>query len=291
MKEVESLTNVSMSSMPQLSKVFLITEFGAPFAWTPKYLENVAKLGEYGWYWKIFTPNKYENVPANVEIVNMTIEEYSDLVEQKLGVNPKLTITKYGTPSKHITDYYIFSGVVFEDYIKDFDFWGITNMDVVYGRLDHYLPDTYLQDCDVFTDDVDAINGVFCLWRNNSEINNLFKNIPDWQNIISQSECLRCTTGVGKHTLFVSDEFMMTEIMRETSVCYKYPPYDPWHSYDRLEQHYPTPKLSIKSDGSLYEHYNDVFAEDLAYDPNFTKGYRGREILFFHFSYSKKWPL
>jgi len=273
------------------SKVFLISEFGSPFSWTDKYIENVAKLGQYGWYWKIFTPNKYENVPPNVEIVNMTIEQYAELVEKKLGIKPNFYITDKGTPSIHITDFYIFSGVVFEDYIKDFDFWGITNMDVVYGRLDHYLPDEYFRDCDVFTDDVNAINGVFCLFRNRVEINNLFRFIPNWENILKQNVCQKCITGEGEHKLYVSDEFMMTDVMKSLGdkVRYKYPPYDPLHSYDRLEQHQPKPKLEIKSDGSLYENFNDVFK--LKHDPNFTKGHRGKEIMYFHFSYTKKWPL
>lgn len=276
-----------------ITKVFLITEFGSPFSWTKQYIENIGKLGKYGWYWKIFTPNKYDNVPPNVEIVDMTAQQYSELVEKKLGIKPNLYINSRGIPSAHITDFYIFSGIVFEDYIKDFDFWGITNMDVVYGRLDHYLPDDYLRDCDVFTDDVNAINGVFCLFRNENKVNNLFRNIDVWQSILGQGPCKGCETKGDKHTLYVSDEYLLTDAMKKVDwlIRYKYPPYDPWHSYDRLEQHYPLPKLSIKEDGSLYEHFNDAFAKDLMHDHNFSKGYRGKEIMYFHFSYTKKWPL
>ena len=43
-----------------LNKTFVITEFGSPFSWTQKYIDNVQRLGEFGWHWKIFTPNKYE---------------------------------------------------------------------------------------------------------------------------------------------------------------------------------------------------------------------------------------
>lgn len=273
--------------MKPLSKVFLISEFGSPFDWTPKYLENIGKLGKYGWYWKIFTPNKYENVPENVEIVNMTAEQYSELVEKKLGYKPNIYITEKGIPSVHITDFYIFSGVVFEDYIKGFDFWGITNMDVVYGRLDHFIPDSMLENCDVFTDDVNTINGVFCLWRNVPYVNELFSRIKGWSKIITQPVCPQCTTGEGGHKLLGSDEYVMTEVMKiSTDIVYKYPLYYPLHSHDRLEQHVPGPKLEFKPDGSLWELFADTKSPNWVH----ARPFIGREILYYHFCSTKTWP-
>lgn len=270
-----------------LKKVFLITEFGKPFDWTPQYLENIAKLGKYGWYWKIFTPNQYDNVPQNVEIVNMTIEQYADLVKEKLDVRPNLFITPKGIPSVHITDFYIFSGIIFEDYIKGFDFWGITNMDVVYGRLDNFVSDTLLQDCDVFTDDVETINGVFCLWRNNKMVNNLFQLIADWRGILGQKACGGCLHG-GEHKIFASDEIVMTEVMKRVKdkVRYRYPQYYPWSSHDRLEIHVPVPKLKMEEDGSLWELIYDTESRDwMHHIPCF-----GREILYYHFQKTKNYP-
>ena len=271
-----------------MRKVFLITEFGSPFEWTSKYIENAGKLGQYGWHWKIFTPNKYENLPDNVEIIDMTCEQYGELVEKKLGVKTNLRTLPQGKPSVHITDFYIFSGIVFEDYTKGFDFWGITNMDVLYGRLDHFVSDQLLQDCDVFTDDVETINGVFCLFRNNERVNNLFRLIKNWKDIVGQRECGACVTDGHQHRIFASDEIVMTDIMKEVKdhVRYRYPQYYPWSSHDRLEIHVPTPKLSLKEDGSLWELIGDTKTKNWEHHRPFI----GREIMYYHFQDTKQYP-
>jgi len=274
-----------------LNKVFLISEFGAPFEWTQKYIDNVAKLEPFGWKWKIFTPNKYVDVPKNVEIVDMTIEQYTELVEKKLGVKPNMFITEKGVPSVHVTDFYPFSGVIFEDYIKDADFWGITNMDVVYGRLDHFLPDSALEDCDVFTDDVATINGVFSLYRNNEMVNNMFRHVPEWQKVLESIPCKKCVEGgETTHTLYGFDEYTMTQVMRmlveKTDIRYKFPPYYPVHSHDRLENHVPDIKLEFQADGSLWELYKDMKSPNWIH----ARPQIGREVFYFHFCDTKKWP-
>lgn len=270
-----------------LKKVFLITEFGKPFDWTPQYIKNCGTLAKYGWYWKIFTPNKYENLPPNVEIIDMTAEQYADLVLNKLGIKPNLFLSPKGIPSVHITDFYIFSGKVLEDYIRGFDFWGITNMDVVYGRLDRFIPDQLLNDCDVFTDDVETINGVFCLWRNNITVNNLFKLIKNWKLIIGQKTCDGCM-GDGEHSIFASDEVVMTEVMKRVKdkIRYRYPSYYPWSSHDRLEIHVPVPKLKMEKDGSLWELIRDTKTKNWEHHIP----YFGREILYYHFQDTKQYP-
>jgi len=272
-----------------MQKVFLITEFGSPFSWTEKYIENTGKLGSTGWHWKIFTPNKYDNLPPNVEIVDMTAEQFAELVEKKLGVKPNMFTTKSGVPSVHITDFYVASGIIFEDYIKGFDFWGITNMDIVYGRLSHFVPDSLLEHCDIFSDDINTINGIFCLFRNTPKVNNLFKEIPDWQAKFTQQPCKKCLGEGGNHTLFGTDEYDLTNVVRKKTfeeLKFLFPLYYPMHGHDRLEHQVPEPKLSIKEDGSLWELSSDVAHPNWAH----ARPLIGREILLYHFMRTKCWP-
>jgi len=277
-----------------MKKTFLITEFGAPFSWTDKYIQNCGQLEKYGFYWKIFTPNKYENVPANVEIVDMNTEQFCDLVEKKLEVRPNMYITDKGCPSVHITDFYVFSGAIFEDYLTDSDWWGITNMDVVYGRLDHFIPDSELEKYDIWTDDVNAINGVFSLWRNTPKVNKLFLVLADWKEIIGQPVCDKCCgqdVDNKGHSLYGSDEYHMTNVMKDPRILaeirYGYPKYYPIHSYDRLETQVPDVKLEMKDDGSLWELSNDTRPPVWEH----THKHFGREVGYYHFGVTKKWPL
>ena len=157
-----------------MKKIFLQTQFGSSHEWSNEYFQNVAKLGATGWHWYIFTPNKYENIPNNVKIIPMTIEEFDTLMEKKIGVNPH-NYLKNGVPSKNVSDFYVVHGKIFEDYISDADYWGFTNWDIVYGDLSKFIPDEILAKCDIFSDEINTINGIFTLVRNNEKMNNLFK--------------------------------------------------------------------------------------------------------------------
>lgn len=274
-----------------LKKCFLITQFGNSHEWTQEYIDGVQHLAKDGWSWKIFTPNKLES-KGNVEIIPMDTEQFNSLVEEKLGVRPNFYITKIGVPSVHVTDFYIFSGIIFEDYIKDVDYWGITNMDVVYGRLSKFLPDEDLSKYEVWSDDINTINGVFCLWKNTEKVNNLFRKVPNWERVISQPACRACIEGdSNSHNLYGSDEIIMTELMRALGhsgeVAFGYPPYYAFHSHDRLEQHVPEVRLEVTPDSALWELFRDTLGPDWVHG----KSCIGKEIMYFHFSRTKKWPL
>jgi hypothetical protein len=268
-----------------MKKCFIILEFGKPFEWTQKYIDHVQHLEKYGWYWKIFTPNAYES-KGNVEVVPMTMDQFNDLVGKKLGVRPSLSLLPKGIPNFHISDLFVMCGVIFEDYLKDFDFWGTIGLDCVVGRLDHFVPDSELELSDVWTDDIGQFNANFALWRNTPEINNLFKEIGQWEDAVLQGDCPGCTNG-GTHFLWATDELFMSKILEsKTDIRYCQPPYYLIHGHDRLEIHKPKAKLEIKDDGSLWELIADTEPGGGRRHPLF-----GREIAYYHFSSTKEWPL
>lgn len=273
-----------------LKKTFAITMFGSSFPWIQEYIDHVQHLAKYGWEWKIFTPNKDVKTKGNVEIVDMDTDQFVDLCEKTIGVRPNLYITKNGRPSVHVTDFYVASGLIFEEYLKHSDYWGITNLDVVYGRLDHFLPDTLLEQCDIMTDDKGAINGVFSLYRNKVNINNLFREIENWEQKFTLPPCPQCVEGKGEHILAGTDEYDMSVIAQNAAdqkrIFYMMPQYYAFHSHDRLEQHVPEVKLEIKPDGSLFELFRDVNPPQWIH----AKPFLGREIGYFHFPVTKKWP-
>jgi hypothetical protein len=268
-----------------MKKCLILLEFGNPLGWTQKFIDQVQHLAYYGWSFLIFTPNKYES-KGYIKVVPMTIEGFNNLVEQKLGINPGMVITDKGIPSFHITDFYVMLGKIFEDYLKGYDFWGTIGNDCVVGRLDHFVPDSELEDCDVWTDDIGQFNANFALWRNEEKINTLFKKIPEWKSAVGQSPCAGCL-GIGEHGLYVTDEIGMSRVMKEIpEIRWKHPKYYPIHSHDRLENHVPIPKLEIKDDGSLWE-----LLEDTSTGMGRRWPFFGREIGYFHFSGLKAWPI
>lgn len=258
-----------------LKKVFLQTQFGSPHAWTEQYFENVRRLAQFGWSLKVFTPNPWKS-EGNIEIIPMTVEEYDGLLLKHCGVSAG-NYLKDGVPAKLVSDHYPAFGQIFQDYIQGFDFWSFTNWDVVYGRLDHFVPDTVLESCDVWSDEVNGINGIFTLMRNDPKINNLFRFVPAWERSFTV------------HEPCAFDEFQMTHAIRALAargmVRFQHPPYFPFHSYDRLIQHRPKPNLYFENDGALIERY-----EDRVHFPNEKRCF-GREIFLFHFSRTKVYPI
>jgi len=264
-----------------MKKVFIILMFGTPFPWIQQFINSVQHLEKYGWYWKIYTPHAIQS-KGNVEIIKMDINQFCELVGKKTNIKPVIYITPKGIPSVHVTDYMVAYGKIFENYLIGYDFWGMMGgPDILFGRLDHFLPDSYLRDCDVFTDDPIAINGCFTLFRNKKGINKLYEQIHGWKELFNLPECRKCVYGTGTHILAGTDEYGMTEVMKTSKLRYKHPRWFPLHGHDRLPH-----KIELKSDGSLWE-----VTPDKAPSWEYANPYFGREILFYHFSQSKTWPL
>jgi len=164
-------------------KCFIVMLFGKPIEWIEQYKANVATLRKYGFEWLILTD----------------VEDFKAKVRKALGVDPCLdpNSTKYW-------DYRPFLGLILADELRGFDFWGHTDHDVIYGRLDRWVTDDLLGSVDVFSNDPNACCGFFTLYRNNGVTNRL---------------CLELNGGAWGQTLetdqvFVSDEVGMTEVVR-----------------------------------------------------------------------------
>lgn len=252
-------------------KVILNLMFGEPFSWLEQYLDNVEHLHKDGYYWHIYTPHKIKP-RKNVEIIPMTLEDFDKLVIKYTGINPQ-NYMEEGRPHKLTSDMYPAYGWILQDYIKDFDYWGHTNWDVVYGDIAKFIPDSEIEKYQIWSDTPREINGVWTLYKNDKETNNLFREIPEWEKMFRE------------HELFYLDETHFTHTMRkleaESRVKWGYPKHYQLLGYDRFTKHKPEPQLEFKEDGALYE-----------IDTDLVTGARvGREIPMFHFSYTKKWPL
>lgn len=267
--------------MTALKKVFLLPQFGPPHPWTAEYLEHIRTLAPYGWHWKILTPHKYES-SGNVEIVPMTFADFDTRVERATGVQTGNVLDDAGLPAKLVSDYYPAFGEIFADLLDGVDYWSITNWDVVYGRMDHFLPDSTLAKYDLWSDDRGHINSLFCFYRNTARVNRLYQRVPGWREMFQYDG--RQIVGFDESHFNLAVRGMAVR----QEIAFGHPPYFALHSYDRLVQHQPTPNLSIAPDGALIECFDDDYGPLAGYAP--WRGFFGREIMYFHFIRSKRWP-
>ena len=129
----------------------------------------------------IITDNKetIENKPENVRIIHKTIEEIKDTAFEKLGFAVSID-----SPYK-LNDYKPAYGFLFPEIIKSYDFWGHSDLDIVYGDVRAFLPDEMLAEYDFISLRHDYTSGCFCLYRNNQKMNTLFKRSKDYELVLS----------------------------------------------------------------------------------------------------------
>lgn len=153
-------------------------------------------------------------------------------------------------------------GVIFEKELKGYDFWGHTGLDVAYGRLDRFVSDEYLSDCDIFGNDPGAICGPFSLYRNTLKINRLFRQYPNWQALLESEQ------------MHGFDEIEFNGVVQRASdageIRFKSAF---WQSHDVQPGHNPTPQMSLLPDGALFDRVTQ------------------QETMMFHFHRYRQWPI
>jgi hypothetical protein len=135
--------------------------------------------------WILFTDqDSPERLPDNVRQALLSREEFSWLVEQKLGL-PGFLLPK---PYK-ICDLRPAFGRIFEDYIEGYDLFGFGDLDVVYGNLRIFLTDEVLSHS-IVSFHPQHISGHFSLFANSEENRNLHLKIEGWREKFSQPQSL-----------------------------------------------------------------------------------------------------
>jgi len=114
---------------------------------------------------------------SNVKIIPLTLEEFNNLASQKLELSINLT------DGYKLCDLKPAYGVIFEDYLKCYDFWGHCDIDVIWGRISHFLTEAILHDFDVIGTKRTNLVGHFALYRNSGITKDLFRQTDDYKNV------------------------------------------------------------------------------------------------------------
>lgn len=127
-----------------------------------------------------FTDQKIDfKLPKNVIHVPFLLKDFNHLASQKLNLSVKL---KY--PYK-LCDYKPLYGHIFEDYLSEADFWGYSDMDMIFGRIDSFLSRPVLNTYDIITSRKDSFAGNFTLFKNNDTTKYLYREANNWKTIIT----------------------------------------------------------------------------------------------------------
>lgn len=120
--------------------------------------------------------------PNNLIFNKCTYKEYSELISNRLNI-------EYKNPNSYkLTDLKPFIGYIHEQELKEYDFWGFGDIDLVYGDLSKLVNDDMLDKYDLITTHNYHIAGHFCLCRNNEHYRNACFKIRNWRYIIEKEK-------------------------------------------------------------------------------------------------------
>lgn len=105
--------------------------------------------------------------------------EYCELISKRLNIDYKCS-----KPYK-LTDLKPFIGAIHEEELKGYDFWGMGDLDLVYGDLGLVVNDKNLERYDVVTTHNYHIAAHCCFCRNNDYYRNLCFRIESWKQKIT----------------------------------------------------------------------------------------------------------
>lgn len=116
--------------------------------------------------WLIITDDETKyNYPENVKVIISSFDEIKNRIQSKFDFKIELS-----TPYK-LCDYKPAYGFIFSDEIKNYDFWGYCDTDLIFGDIRSFLTPSVLNGKEKVLS-----RGHLSLYRNNKRMNTFFMN-------------------------------------------------------------------------------------------------------------------
>ncbi|WP_272886418.1 DUF6625 family protein [Stutzerimonas kunmingensis] len=155
------------------SIIIIIPYFGKWPFWMPFFIESCRANPNINWL-LLGDCADLEDLPNNVEQRFFAFVDYCAFVSECLGIN-----FNPSNPYK-LCDLKPALGFIHAEDVAGYDFWGFSDLDLIYGDLRSYFSDERLRKYKVLSTHERRISGHFCLLRNEPELNSLFWKIPDF---------------------------------------------------------------------------------------------------------------
>ena len=134
----------------------------------------------------LISTNAVRRLPANITHIPWSLSDIERRVRE--FIDPSLSVPH----AYKLCDFRPFFGMLFPDLVRDFDFWGYCDLDLVFGNLSRLLTDDRLADTDVFFADAHMVVGHFALYRNCPIVNALGKRLPNYISLLASSDHMSC---------------------------------------------------------------------------------------------------
>lgn len=120
-------------------------------------------------------------LPVNVKFIHKTLADVNAIATSKLGF--KIDITE---PYK-LCDFKPAYGFLFSELLVGYDFWGQSDIDLIYGNIRGFMTNEILSAYDFINIRHDYTTGCFALYKNTDFVNNLFKRSKDYIKVFTDT--------------------------------------------------------------------------------------------------------
>ncbi len=158
----------------QYKIIFLMPYFGKFPEWIDLFFETVKHNKSIDFYF--FTDCDIEKYKApNVLYEKMSFQEYIDLANRRIDANFN-PINAY-----KLCDLRPLYAKIHYDIIKDYDFYGWTDLDLLLGDIRSFYTDELLSKYNVFSTHSIRISGHMALFKNTKKNRSMYKKIYNWK--------------------------------------------------------------------------------------------------------------
>jgi hypothetical protein len=247
--------------------VFIIPWFG-PFPFWMSYTLRSIRLNK-DIDFIFFTDNERpEDAPTNFIYNKIDFTSYKKLVSEALKIN-FTPVSPY-----KLCDIKPSYGLIHAEEIRDYDFWGFCDIDVIFGNIRNFITDEVLDKYDFFTAFKSRVAGHFTLMKNDKKWRSIFKECPNWKFAFEDNTKHHCFDEKDFSNLFIGLK-RWPEFIRKPLLYFRKP-----HSRKALiKEMYSTPELRYDwVDGS-----RNFPTEWYWADGKLTNDASDQEFLYLHF--------
>ena len=148
--------------------------------WLPFFLESCAFNQSIDWLF--FSDHKIPGCTnKNINYQLLTKDKFNKLATEKLELR-----TSVNDPYK-LCDFKPAYGKIFEDYLKEYNFWGYSDIDLIYGNISDFITPDILLQYDIISTYSGFISGPLTIYRNRNDINKLFMQAVNYSDVYQNS--------------------------------------------------------------------------------------------------------
>lgn len=161
---------------------FIIPFFGVKFPNGFDYFMKSASLNK-GIDFLFFTNILYQHDHFhNIKFIPFEINDFNSLASSKLKEDIHIS------RAYKLCDFKPAYGIIFQDYLKEYDYWGYCDIDVVFGNINHFLEPLINENYELISARKEFLSGFFTVYKNIPKCNLLFMRSKDWRLVLTSED-------------------------------------------------------------------------------------------------------